>query len=106
MAGAVTNPAFLNPADMAAIGVVEGGLVNVRSRHGEIEAVVAADPDLRPGLVAIARIRAQFGRSVRSATPRHNVNRLTAVDSDFDRRTGMPRLGAIPVSVRAALGGS
>jgi len=92
---------------MAAIGVVEGGLVNVRSRHGEIEAVVAANPGLRPGLVAIAH---GFGRNSGEASDprRHgaNVNRLTAVDSDFDRRTGMPRLGAIPVSVRAALGGS
>jgi len=51
-----------------------------------------------------------FGRNSGEASDprRHgaNVNRLTAVDSDFDRRTGMPRLGAIPVSVRAALGGS
>jgi hypothetical protein len=55
---------------------------------------------LRRGVVAIAH---GFGHNLGEAEePRRNganVNRLTACDDDFDRRTGMPRMGAIPVNI-------
>ena len=99
----MTNPAFLHPDDLAAHGLAAGDLAQVRSRHGSIEVVVAADEDLRPGVLAIAH---GFGRHPDDvADPRRhgaNVNRLTALDDDFDRYSGMPRLGAIPVSLTAA----
>jgi anaerobic selenocysteine-containing dehydrogenase len=96
----MTNPAFLHPADIAAFGLAPGDLAQIRSRHGMIEAVVETDPDLRPGVLAIAH---GFGRSPgeTSDTRRHgaNVNRLTALDDDYDRFSGMPRMGAIPVAI-------
>ena len=58
--------------------------------------------DLRPGVLAIAH---GFGLSPedQSDPRRHgaNVNRLTALNDDADRYSGMPRMGAIPVSVTA-----
>ena len=95
-----TNPAFLHPSDIAAFHLARGGLARLRSRHGMIEVTVEADLDLRPGVVAIAH---GFGRhpGERADTRRFgsNVNRLTALDDDFDRYSGIPRMGAIPVSL-------
>lgn len=98
--GVMTNPAFLHPADIVAFGLSAGGLARVRSRHGEIEVVVEADSDLRPGVLAIAhgfgRLPGEPGDARRYGA---NVNRLTILDEDFDRYSGMPRMGAIPVSI-------
>jgi anaerobic selenocysteine-containing dehydrogenase len=95
-----TNPAFLHPSDLAAFRLVPGALARLSSRHGSIEVVVEADRDLRPGVVAIAH---GFGRHPdEKADTRNfgaNVNRLTALDDDFDRYSGIPRMGAIPVSL-------
>jgi anaerobic selenocysteine-containing dehydrogenase len=95
-----TNPAFLHPADLGELGLAAGDLAELRSRHGSIEVVVDADADLRRGVVAIAH---GFGLhpDERQDPRRHgaNVNRLTALDDGFDRYSGIPRMGAIPVSL-------
>jgi anaerobic selenocysteine-containing dehydrogenase len=99
--GVMTNPAYMHPDDIAAHGLVPGGLAEIRSSHGAIVCVVEPDPDLRPGVLAIAH---GFGTLPGEASDprRHgaNVNRLTALDTDYDRYSGMPRMGAIPVGVR------
>jgi anaerobic selenocysteine-containing dehydrogenase len=98
--GVMTNPAFLHPDDIVAYGLSPGGLAEVRSSHGMIEVVVGADPDLRRGVLAIAH---GFGREPGGDNDTRrdgaNVNRLTALDDDYDRYSGMPRMGAIPVSI-------
>jgi len=95
-----TNPAFLHPRDLAERRLAPGDLAEVRSRNGGINVVVEADPDLRPGVVAITH---GFGRAPdEPEDPRHhgaNINRLTRLDQDFDRYSGLPRMGAIPVQV-------
>jgi hypothetical protein len=43
-----------------------------------------------------------FGERGGSDDPRlagTNVNRLTAWDDDFEKHTGMPRMGALPVAI-------
>jgi anaerobic selenocysteine-containing dehydrogenase len=96
----LTNPAFLHPEELHARGMAPGDLAEVRSRHGAIEVVVEADSDLRRGVLAIAH---GFGRAPGESadTRRHgaNVNRLTRLDDDYDRYSGMPKMGAIPVSL-------
>lgn len=105
--GVATNPAYLHPEDLASVGADSGDLVELRSRWGAIEVVAEADPTLRRGVVAITH---GFGGNLSDpADPRRrgaNVNRLTSTDYDADMWTGMPRLGAIPVAVRARLGAS
>ena len=95
-----TNPAFLHPADLAEQGLEPDALVRIRSRHGTIEVVVAADADLRRGVVAISH---GFGRHpAQPADARRygaNVNRLFVLDEDVDRYSGMPRMGALPVAL-------
>jgi anaerobic selenocysteine-containing dehydrogenase len=96
----LTNPAFLHPDELRTRGLAPGDLAEVRSRHGMIEVVVEADHDLRRGVLAIAH---GFGRAPGESadTRRHgaNVNRLTRLDDDYDRFSGMPKMGAIPVSL-------
>jgi anaerobic selenocysteine-containing dehydrogenase len=96
----LTNPAFLHPDELRTRGMAPGDLAEVRSRHGVIEVIVEADPDLRRGVLAIAH---GFGRAPGEAADTRvhgaNVNRLTRLDDDYDRFSGMPRMGAIPVSL-------
>ncbi|WP_304176415.1 molybdopterin-dependent oxidoreductase [Phenylobacterium aquaticum] len=98
-----TNPAFLNPEDMARLGVVSGDLVEIESVRATIRGVAESAPDVRPGCVSMTHA---WGMSPgEDDDPRLagvNTGRLTAVDQDFDPYTGMPRMSAIPVRVRRA----
>ena len=77
-----------------------GALARISSRHGTIEVVVEPDADLRRGVIAISH---GFGRHPgQKADARRfgaNVNRLFVLDEDVDRYSGMPRMGALPVSL-------
>jgi anaerobic selenocysteine-containing dehydrogenase len=96
----LTNPAYLHPDELAARGMKAGDLAEIRSRHGSIEVIVEADSDLRAGVLAIAHgfghKPGQPGDARRFGA---NVNRLTSLDDDYDRFSGIPRMGAIPVSL-------
>ncbi|MEZ4291013.1 MAG: molybdopterin dinucleotide binding domain-containing protein [Myxococcota bacterium] len=48
-AGVQANPAHLHPDDLAALGLAEGDLVEIRSGRARILGVVAADATLAPG---------------------------------------------------------
>lgn len=96
------NPAFLHPQDLAALGLAAGDEVRIRSRHGEVRAIVEIDKGLRRGVVALAH---GFGERSPTGDPRvagTNVNRLTAWDDDCEKHTGMPRMGALPVAIARA----
>jgi anaerobic selenocysteine-containing dehydrogenase len=95
------NPAYMNPADLADLGLHAGDVVEIASAHAKIFGVVEEADDIRPGVVSMAHA---FGDA---PTEDHkvfsigsNTGRLTSVETDFDRRTGMPMMSAIPVSVR------
>jgi anaerobic selenocysteine-containing dehydrogenase len=94
------NPAFMHPNDLARLGLRSGDLVTIRSRNGEITGIVEEDADLRTGLVSITH---GFGRNPGDASdPRRdgaNVNLLTRMDDDYERYTGLPRMGALPIAV-------
>jgi anaerobic selenocysteine-containing dehydrogenase len=94
------NPAFMNPADLERLGIKNGDLVEIRSRHGMVRGIVEADRGLRSGVVSLTH---GFGRNPgEPSDPRRdgaNVNALTRMDDDYDPYTGMPRMGALPISV-------
>ena len=98
------NPLWMHPQDMVDHGLVDGGEVELRSRHGAIPAFVEADAELRRGVVAITH---GFGpRPDRAYDPRRdgsNINLLLSWDDDPDPYHGMPRMSAVPVSIRAAV---
>jgi anaerobic selenocysteine-containing dehydrogenase len=93
------NPAFMNPGDIAALGLNAGDVVKISSDHASILGIVEEAPDVRPGVISMAH---SFGDA-----PEHdnqvffigsNTGRLTNVEQDYDPRTGMPRMSAIPVN--------
>jgi anaerobic selenocysteine-containing dehydrogenase len=93
------NPAYLNPADMARLGLVDGDHVRIRSPHGEIEAIVEAESALRAGIVSMAH---GFGGQPGADDPRvdgANTGRLISNEVEYDPITGIPRMGAIPVTI-------
>jgi anaerobic selenocysteine-containing dehydrogenase len=99
LAGDGINPAYMNPADLAHLGLTEGDSVRIRSPHGEIEAIVASEAVLRPGMISMAH---GFGENPGSDDPRRtggNTGRLSSVDDGYDPVTGLPRMGAIAVQV-------
>jgi anaerobic selenocysteine-containing dehydrogenase len=95
-----TNPAFMNPADMAREGIAEGQLVRIRSEGGEILLPARADPDLRSGVVSVAH---GFGGlpddPEEPFTRGANTNRLISAGGPRESINAMPRMSAIPVNV-------
>ena len=74
----------------------------IRSPHGEIEAIAAAEAAVRPGTISMAH---GFGANPGSDDPRRtggNTGRLISVEDGYDSVTGLPRMGAIPVKVMPA----
>ncbi len=97
------NAAYMNPADLKALGVADGDVVEIRSPHASILGIVAAAPDVREGVISMAHA---FGDA-----PEHdhalrelgsNTGRLVPVDREYDPYSGMPRMSAIQVAVRPA----
>ena len=92
-----TNPAFLHPDELEAHGLKPGDLAEIRSRHGMIEVVVEADPDLRRGVLGIAHgfgrapgqilgRLARFERPLAGPGRRHQAFRLERQQADQARR--------------------
>lgn len=92
------NPACLNPGDLEKLGVGEGAIVSIRSRHGEIRALVEADDSLPPGMLSLTH---GFGAAEGDGDPRETgspVTRLIGMD-EYDPISGIPRMSALPVNI-------
>ena len=86
------NPAHLNPVDAARIGVVDGATVEIASSVGRIRAVVHLAADVREGVVSIAH---GFADACTAA--------LIDDATDYEALSGLPRMSAVPVTVRPAI---
>jgi anaerobic selenocysteine-containing dehydrogenase len=97
------NPAFMHPDQLVRLGLAPGDVIEIRSDHARILGVAEADPTLRTGLISMSH---SFG-----GTPEQdadvraiggNTGRLTSVERDYDRFSGLPRMSNIPVRVARA----
>lgn len=100
--GKTHTPAYMHSADLATLGISEGGLITIRSKHGCMLARVQADDDLGQGLISVVH---GFGAAISlNDAPRElalgSVSLLTNMD-ERDPITGIPRLSGLPVSVEA-----
>jgi anaerobic selenocysteine-containing dehydrogenase len=96
------NPAYLNPADAAHLGVRSGEMIRVASSAGCIDAVAETAADVRRGVISIAHgfpAGSSANRDPRSASTAELVDDA----SDCDPSSGLPRMSAIPVQVRRAV---
>ncbi len=95
-----TNHAYMNPDDMAEIGIADGGLLEITSPRASLHAVVASAPDVRRGVISMAH---SWGGSTLTDEKVRDIgsptNRLVSVDQGYDRITGMVVQSAIPVRV-------
>lgn len=94
------NPAFMNPEDLADLGLAAGDSVKIVSQYGHIAGVVEPDPSLRRGSISMSHA---FGgppedddlfRAIGSPT-----GRLLTVDHGFDRYSGQPLMSNVPVNI-------
>lgn len=100
LAGDGRNPAYMHPADMAALGLVDDEAVVIRSPHGAIEAHVKAEAMLRRGVVSMSHgFGASPGRDDAESLG-GNTGRLLSNAAEYDPITGLPRMSAVPVQVR------
>jgi anaerobic selenocysteine-containing dehydrogenase len=97
-----TNPALMNPEDLEELELADDALVEIRSEHGSIPAVVRGDARLRRGVIAMHH---SWGvapddpavDNVRAVGA--NTNRLIDNRQHLQRYTGMTRQSAIPVYI-------
>ncbi|MDP9464602.1 MAG: oxidoreductase, partial [Actinomycetota bacterium] len=98
-----TNPAYMNPADVGSLGLLDGDLVTIASPRASLTAVVQAAADVRRGVVSMAH---SFGGSSLADEQVRDIgaptNRLVSTDRGYDAVTGMVVQSAIPVSVTRA----
>ena len=96
------NPACLAPAEMAALGLSDGDMVEISSDNGAVRAIVRGDASLRPGVVSLSH---GWGGVVGDdSDPRKvgaNVNPLISDHCNVETINAMPRMTAIPVNIRA-----
>ena len=95
------NPAFMHPDDLQRLQLTQGDVVLLSSRQDSAKAVVESDATVRPGIVSIAHC---FGLNPdKDENPLlQGTNTSKLVDmKEFDPISGIPRMGAIPVSVRS-----
>jgi anaerobic selenocysteine-containing dehydrogenase len=96
------NPVYMHPDDLAELGIADGQEVTVASSTGSVDGIAEPDAALRRGLVSMS---AGFGGSSDQdgdvRTVGSNVNRLLRVDHGYDRYSGQPLMGNVPVRVSA-----
>jgi anaerobic selenocysteine-containing dehydrogenase len=95
------NPAFMHPDELERRGIAPGDVIEIRSDHARILGVAEADATVRPGLVSMSH---SFGDAPESDADVRaigaNTGRLTSVERDYDRFSGLPRMSNIPVQIQ------
>lgn len=98
-----TNPAHIHPDDLARIGAVDGALVTIRSKVGEVHAIAKASPEMRPGVVSMAHAWGDAGSGPEDVAANGcSTNRLVSETVDYDPVTGQSLQSAIPVAIAPA----
>jgi len=98
-----TNPAYMNPADLAALGIEDDSLVEIDSGHGRIRAVAQGAEDVPRGVISMAH---SWGEGMDGKRNVRDVGSPTSrlVDNEdfYDTISGIPLQSAIPVNVSPA----
>ncbi len=95
-----TNPAHINPDDLAALGIDDGALISIISPIGAIIGVAEASPTMRRGIVSMAHAwgdEASNAETVRDQGV--STNRLVSETVNYDPITGQSLQSAIPVRI-------
>ena len=105
--GRLENPLHMNPADAARLGLADGARVECRSPHGAIEATLALDADLMPGVVSMTHGWGHAKTGMRTARKNPGVNANALLPSgpgSYEPLSNQAHMTGIPVEVSAAAG--
>lgn len=95
------NYAYMATADMAAFGLTDGDLIDIRSRHGMLRALAREDARLRRGVVSMTHM---FGPLVGGDDPLaeggSNVGQLTSLSEALQPINFMPQFSGVGIDVR------
>ncbi len=97
-----TNYAYMNPDDMASLGVDDESLVRIASPYGSLIGVAKAAPDVRAGAISMAH--SWGGTTMDDGQVREvgaPTNRLIDVENGYCHITGQAIQSSIPISVEA-----
>lgn len=96
------HPAFINPEDMAQLGLEDGQPVEVESARAMISCVARSDETVRAGCISIPH---SWGTNPDEKEDPlgagGNTGRLTDNEAQYDKRTGIPLMSSIPINIRA-----
>ncbi len=96
-----TNPAYMNPKDIQALGIESGDLVEIKSAAGALVGVAEAAKDVKEGVISMAHAWGDLPDNWGDVRAKGaSTNRLVDDDQNYCTITGMPRLSAIPVNLR------
>lgn len=93
------NYAYMNPADIAALGLVEGVKVRITSDRAAIEGVIASDPTIRTGVISMTHGFGTLPEDTVYERDGSNTGMLISTDRDLEPINAMPRMTAIPVTI-------
>ncbi|MEH6635643.1 MAG: molybdopterin-dependent oxidoreductase [Halioglobus sp.] len=99
-----TNPAYIHSQDMAALGISNDEIIEIRSSHGVIPAIAAASDDIKPGVISMSHCwggspdpKDKSDAKIRDIGS--NTNRLINNLESSEKYSGMPRQSSIPVAI-------
>ena len=99
------NPLFMHPDDAASRGLGEGDRARIWNDHGEVVAAISFDPDLMPGVVAMAHgwgNRQTSGMRVAQEHPGVNASALLPSGrGSFEPLSSQAHMTGVPVEVAA-----
>jgi len=100
-----TNPAYINPDDLATLGIEDGEIIAISSAWGRIPAVARSSPDIKRGVVSMAHCWGTAPDGTGEDKVREvgaNTNRLIENLDHPEKYTGMARHSAIAVRLTKA----
>jgi len=98
--GRFYNPLFVNPADLAALGLEDGDEVEIASEAGAVRVVAEADESVRRGSVSMYQCFGDAPEGDDLLGKGSSVNRLLSTDAPRDPYSGQPLMANLPVKIR------
>jgi anaerobic selenocysteine-containing dehydrogenase len=96
-----SNFAYMNPDDMATLGIADESAIEITSAHGQVFGLAKTAADIRPGVISMAHAFGDFDTGLKGLRAHGNTtNRLVDETVDYDPITGQSRQSAIPVDIR------
>ncbi|MEO0436419.1 MAG: molybdopterin-dependent oxidoreductase, partial [Pseudomonadota bacterium] len=94
------HPAYMHPDDMSDVGVQAGDVIKIESARAAITCVAVEAADVRRGCLSVPHAwGVNPNESDDPLDAGGNTGRLSFNDRNFDKRSGIPIMSAIPVRI-------